>query len=350
MKKVTLRDIADQAGVSVVTVSKVLNKNNSRAAKPETVELIERLAQELGYTKPCSDTPDTMEFGIIVIPSDVDIYSHPYYSDVLSGIREMALELKATISFIHSLSEVNSTSEMAAQVLGSGVKNVIIMGESYGDDLGEIKNCFENVVGLLTYEPDIWTHDVVITDTYAAAREVMLRLLDSGRRRIMFMGPEYRPDVHNNNQLEGRLRAYINVLEEKGLDLEGNLFCPCDFDPDRVYQQLTEILDQGTRYFDAVFACDDMMAMAAIKALHEHNILIPDEVAVIGFNNQDFCNYSFPPLSTVDLNSKTLGKLAVEMLRIKNTVVTSLPLKLSIPSRFVLRESGGGKYNQRRTL
>ncbi len=340
-KRVTLKDIAAEAGVSIVTVSKVLNQHNQRAAKRDVVEHIEQLAKAMGYKKPGSGATGAIELGVLVAPSGINIYAHPYYADIIAGIKEAVTDYGANLSFLHTLDDIVASPGIWADIKSGGTDTVIIVGDHFQERLTEFKAHFRHVVGLLNYEPDSWSHDVVITDLYAAARDVMNRLLQSGRRRILFLGPPLPRSPANRRQLEGRISAYADTLTEWGLPVEKELMHDCGFDSALAYQCMDKILRERRIAFDAVFLGDDMMAIAAMKAINEHAVTIPDQVAVVGFNNQDFCEYAYPPLSTVDVNNRILGRLAVEMVRIRQGTEITVPLKTSIPCPFVLRASCG---------
>lgn len=104
---------------------------------------------------------------------------------------------------------------------------------------------------------------------------------------------------------------------------------------------LDEIINIKNTTFDAVFLGDDIMAMACIQTLNQNKIKIPEQVAVVGFNNNKLCQYTNPALSSVEIYGKDVGKLTIDLLKRRLSTDLDLPLKVVMPYKYIKRNSCG---------
>lgn len=357
MKKVTLKDIAKETGLSVVTVSKVLNSKDDTAACKEKIELINQTASKLGYSirsKPMS-TPKAkpIKIGVFTIANHQMLYKHPFYRGLFSAIKEYALKVNVQIQYFHDLEEIRTNTSLKSMVFDSEVKSIIILGEIYGTENSEVqalKNRFNHVVSISTYfysDQLVLDNDVIIIDTYYSSKNVLNNLIQNGRKNILLLsGPMannmMRPDYQVWRKVaDGRELAYYEVLTENGVPLNKNLIHNCDWNPDIAYDILEDLLINKKIEIDAIFAGDDMIAIACMKLLNKYKISIPETVAVIGFNNQEFSRYTSPSLSTIDVYCDTIGSMAVELIKYKNNSGDEVPLKIIVPSNYIKRKSCG---------
>lgn len=355
-KKVTLKDIAIETGLSVVTVSKVLNSGNTTAASKEKINLINQAALRLGYSTRSSSSSvkvEPIKICVFIATNNQLNYNHPFYRGLYNAIKEHASKNNIQIQFYHELEEVNSNSTLKSMIYNSDIKSIIILGEMYSWDSTEIKmlkSRFEHVVSISPYYYSNklnLTNDVIIIDTYFTSKSVLSKLVENGRKKILLLcGPTTSDIATTNFELwrltaDGREIAYYEVMKENDLPITEDLIYNCNWDPDVANDILEELITNKKVEFDAIFAGDDMIALACMKVLNKHKIDIPGQVAVVGFNNQEFSRYASPSLSSIDIYYDTIGAMAVELIKYKSISGDKVPLKVIIPSNYVKRKSCG---------
>jgi len=151
----------------------------------------------------------------------------------------------------------------------------------------------------------------VTVENIEATHELINHLIDvHGRKRILFLrGPEYQDDSAKREQ------GYKLALQEHGIPFDENLVLNGEFERNIAYQVLCKFLDNGNRVaFDAIFTGDDDAAIGALKALQQHGLRVPEDVAVIGFDDLGFAPFLNPPLTTVRAPTETVGRIAAERL------------------------------------
>lgn len=357
MKKITLKDIAREVGTSVVTVSRVINKNDMKAASPETVKHILEIVDKTGYSsKTINSSVQGAEavqmrnsVGIILCSSKEDKFTHSFYAEIYNGIHEALTRENFTIDFYYTLPEVDYSISANENVFSPNNENLILIDEFgviYEPNirlLNKIKAKFKNTVSLCINNGAV-PNDMVYVDGYEAACSAVQRLIDSGRRRILLMGgnnAEYilKPE-EADSYIDARFNAYKNTLLKNGLKLEEQLVCNASWDSQTAYNILDTTIKRNIK-IDAIFAADDMMAIACLKALHDNRVRVPEDVAIIGFNDLEVSSYSHPSLTTVHIPRREMGRAAAEVIMLRSNGKLGLPLKASLPVSVVIRQSCG---------
>jgi DNA-binding LacI/PurR family transcriptional regulator len=183
--------------------------------------------------------------------------------------------------------------------------------------------------------------DVPIPSVTVENIEITRMLVDHlinvhGRRRILFLRGPIRQDDSIRREM-----GYKCALEENGIPLDENLILNGDFERDIAYAAMNEFLGREERVaFDAVFTGDDDAAIGALKSLHEHGIRIPEDVAVVGFDDMGFAPFLNPPLTTVRAPTESVGQTATEQLfgLMENHRTNDV---LILPTEIVFRRSCG---------
>ncbi len=185
--------------------------------------------------------------------------------------------------------------------------------------------------------------DHLANSNVAAARLATNHLLDLGRRRIAAIGNLGALSIASGAGSLRRLHGYTQALAEAGLPLDAQFIIQVEsysrLNGARAMQQLLA-LDHPP---DAVFCFNDLLALGAMRALHEAGRRIPDDVAVIGFDDIEEACFAIPSLTTIAPDKEKIGELAVSFLlgRIDGTR-TSQPDRVEVPFRLIVRESTGG--------
>jgi DNA-binding LacI/PurR family transcriptional regulator len=151
----------------------------------------------------------------------------------------------------------------------------------------------------------------VTVENFEITKRLVDHLINShGRRRILF----FRGPIHQEDSMR-REAGYRAALEENKIPIDENLILNGDFERDVAYESLNQFLGNGQQVaFDAIFTGDDDAAIGVLKCLHEHEIRIPEDVSVIGFDDLRFAAFLNPPLTTVRAPTESVGKIAAERL------------------------------------
>lgn len=314
-KKVTIQDVAKAANVSIATVSRVLN--NPQAVKNGTRLRVQQAFGEVGYgvTAPALTLPAN-------VPDETEVQSkpshtilailpelrNPFYADVLDGIISKAdFRGYETVLYRAKMARY-SLEELRELVVASHVCGVLTLGKiSTPRDLEEL-NRYVPVVQCAEFEKECNLPYVSIDD-YGAARSVMQLLLEKGRRRIALLnGPlQYKYAVE-------RERGYFDALQEAGIERDDSLV---------IHQPVSEFdlaLSSASRLLntperpDAIFAVSDVMAVAAIRAIHRANLRVPEDISVVGFDDTYIAQMCEPSLTTVRQRGSQMGTYAADIL------------------------------------
>jgi LacI family transcriptional regulator len=301
----TIRDVARKANVSIATVSRVVNNNPhkvSKATRKRVLKAIQgfdyrpnALAKSLLFKK-------TMTIGIII----PDI-SNPYYAEIVRGIQDVAdqhgyaVMLQNTdrkeeriVKYIYLLRE-----KAADGIIFSGG---IIHSEEISTALKELR---ERVVVIGRHKVDF---PAVLVDNLGGSAQAIHHLIDLGHKRIGFIsGPD------KSTTAKDRLKGYRNALEQRGYPFDKSFVRQGDLTPRSGYLAARELLMQKNRP-TAVFAANDQMAFGTISAAQEIGLNVPDDLAVVGFDNIPLSSYFKPSLTTVEIPMYSIGVAAMGML------------------------------------
>ena len=337
-KRVTILDIAREAGVSRQTVSRVLN--NMPDVKVETREKIKEIMERLNYS------PDPLARGLVnkrnyalgILTVSV---SGSIYSRILEGAEQCARE-----NGFHTIISGVQTREQGEPVFSDLLKKqrlegiLIIYHGSRNDKLSILDDIPSGTpIVTLGYAPEDPRVQSINIDNYQGGRIAAEHLIDKGYRKIACLtGPSYFYEV------EERSRGFSSVFDERGIPLDKSLFYEGNWSVESGVEGIHALLSGHSR-IDALWSQSDEMAIGAIHALKQDGIRVPDDIAVLGFDDLPWSRYLDPSLSTVHRPALTLGRQSVTALinRIKKKFKEE-PLSVSEKGEFlkpklVLRDS-----------
>lgn len=340
----TLRDIANATGVSVATVSLVLNGRSG--ISDETRERVLAVAAELGYVRrgerPARQARGFIGFIIEQLPFPV--FSDIFYGDVVHGIDQEAHELGFSTGF--TVVDVDHPAEAEAKVhqmlIGNRARGLIVIGgSSLIDELvRDLARQDAPLVLLDNYLYDLPLNGVEIDHAnggYLATQH----LIDLGHREIGFIaGPlKYRT-------LSDRADGYRRALMEAGIPIDPELIVsPSEVSGGKKgYFEMRELLSRPRRP-TAVFAVSDKSAFGAIDAIHEAGLSIPGDISLVGFDDVHESSLLNPPLTTISVPKRQMGRLAVRLLadQIEGRCIYLpgfvKPIRLVMPVSLVVRGS-----------
>ena len=339
--QVTSRDIAAKAGVSQATVSRALR--NSPLVRPETRERIHRIARELNYfvnrnaASLRTHQSNTIALLLFDEAGDERFEVNPFFLSMLGSITREASKLgyDVLVSFQQLSDDWHLEYEISNRADG-----IILLGygayHSYREKLDALAAAHTRFILWGPLVEDQPGHSLCC-DNISGGYQATAHLTGLGRRNIAFLG---HASAEVSPEHEQRYRGYLKALEEAGLEPQAGLRIPCDSHECFGYEATEKLLASGLPV-DAIFAVTDAVALGAMQALKQHGRRIPEDIALVGFDDLPVAGYVSPGLTTVRQDVQQAGELLVSKLvrLIEGKPVAS---KLIQP-RLIVRESCGGQ-------
>jgi DNA-binding LacI/PurR family transcriptional regulator len=330
--RLQMADIARLAGVSVATVSRALN--DSPLISEETRRRVAELATSLNYSINVSAKNLRLKRNrtiAVVIPYDRVSRQHisdPFFLAMVGSLADALTER----GFDMLLSRVDAESlDSAANVVNSGVATgVILIGQwRHHDQLNELAARRVPIVVWGTQIPQ-QLYCTVGGDNVAGGGLATRHLLEQGRRRIAFVGDPQLPEVAH------RYRGYLETLKAKRVAADPRLLVKVPFDANAARAGITQLCESGVE-FDGIFACSDVLASACMQALHLCGRSVPQQVAVVGYDDIEWASHSNPPLTTV---RQPVAQAGVELVdALLRTIDGERVPPRQLPVELVVRES-----------
>lgn len=333
----TLHDVARAAGVSIKTVSNVIN--NYPHVRVATRERVEAAIDELQY-RPNQAARSLRSGRTDMIGLIVPDLRNPYFAELADDVMRAARA--RGFSVLIEQFDADRDSELAA-LRGArrrGLDGVLYSVLSLGEDDAELLDDVGMPMVLLGERIFHSAHDHVTMRNTEAAQAATEHLLRGGRRRIVALG-SHPGEVVGSAGL--RLRGYEAAIREAGLSIDPALVVPVGrWHRIDGAEAMRAVLDAGLD-FDGVVAFNDSIALGAMRVLLERGVRIPEDVALIGFDDLDETRYSLPALTTIDPGRSEIARVAVDLLvdRIL-TDSADAPREVLADFRLVERESTAG--------
>ena len=329
----TISDVASRAGVSVATVSRVLN-GNYPVAEPTRARVLEAV-RDLGYIanaharaliKATSGT-------VGVILHDV---GDPYFAEIVRGIQEVA-DANGRLVVLSSSMRDPAREITYIEMLRAQRVDAVIITSGFVEDDDFLAALHEQARGLRAQGSRLVVcgrypvrAPAVVPDNAGGAFRVTTHLLQAGHRRIAHLaGPP------RFSTTDARQRGYEGALAAFGLRIDERLVITGGFSRDGAHESTLRLIDSGAP-FSAIFAANDMMAIGALAALRERGMSVPGDVSLVGFDDLPIARDLTPPLTTVSLPMAEMGRRAMELALSDHP--DSEPV-VHLPTELVIRES-----------
>lgn len=307
----TIKDVAQRAGVSPSTVSRVIS-NSPRISK-ETKEKIRAIMDEMGYYPNAIARSlaknRTGTIGVILPTTSEDVFLNPFFPEALRGIAKAAGRVNYDILISTNLDKKGELKVIENFIRSSKVDGIVLMSNRLDDD------CIDYLYNLdfpfsLIGTPNTNLEDInhVDNDNLLAAYELTKHLISIGRKRIAIIAGE-----ENLTMTQNRILGYKKALEEEKLPFDKSLVFMGSFDED-TGRKYGEIIGSLKNKPDGIIVTDDLVAYGALRTIEELRIRVPEDIAMASFNNSILSQYGNIPLTSVDINSAELGEKAVDLL------------------------------------
>ncbi len=338
----TIRDVANLANVSVATVSRVINNDTKYKMTDETRSRVWQAITELNYmakspVRASSGKKDGIRSEVpakigCILSVTKNKYKDPYFMSILSGAEERLMEQGYELSFVKTGAELEDRKTLYS-TFSTPISGLILMESLNAETYHFIRNQVPNIAGVDTQWEDI---DNVGYDHYRVAAMAVQHLLSLGHKEIGFIGGS---GISKNIKTSQRYRGYYSSLHAAGLQVNPDWVIDCAWDENICMEKISQLCRKGNSYPTAFFVASDLMAMAALSGLYSLGISVPNEVAIIGLSNLEISKYSNPPLTTIEIPTREIGMVAVDLLISRMNGYTLLPRKVILPTNLIQRHS-----------
>lgn len=324
----TIKDVAGLAGVSITTVSRVLNFDERINVAEETKKRIFEAAQQLDYvtSKQKKQKEKEITIGIVNWYTEGDEIKDPYFLSI-----RMAVEGKCTEEGIN-FSYLNLKGDNTTKTLDG----IIAIGKFGKAEVEEMTKICEKIV-FVDSSPDDLKYDSVVIDYEGGVKGALTHLKSLGHINIGYIGGQEYVENGTAKIKDLRLEAYKEFMKAIGNLKESNIHLG-RFLPEDGYELMKKALKEK-EIPTAFFMGSDPMAIGAYRALSEEGYRIPEDISIIGFDDIYTCQFLMPALTTVKVYMEFMGELAVDTLKERIRGQWDICRKVVIPTKLVVRES-----------
>lgn len=300
----TIQDIADRAQVSKSTVSRVLNNSSAvhQDKRSAVLEAMKVLGFEPNVFARSLAGGRSMTIGILT-----QNIGTPFYDSIAQGVIEGLAGTGYSPILVDGQWQQSTESEVIRTLLGRKVDGLVLIGGNVPvSELNQLRDRLPTIVA--ARELVGWENQCIYIDNVDAGYRATKHLIDFGHRDIaLFRGIKDHPDAIH------RFEGYSKALAESGIEFDSDLIYQGDFSGQSGVLAVNSLLARST-HFSAIFAANDMVAFGARLALHRHGIRVPEDVSIIGFDDQAESAYMTPPLTTMRQPALEIGAAAASAL------------------------------------
>lgn len=338
---VTIRQVAAQAGVSVMTISKVMNDAPDISVK--TKEKVRALAAQMGYrTNPIARGLRTRSMATIgvVVPS----LSDEHIAEIISEVSKLVSEKNFKVILEQSFSRAESETMAVRRLIDARVDGIILCScprmSRYHDIFELAAQSATPLVLIDRYPPNAPRMNIsfVVTDDRSGGLIATSHLLEKGHKKILFLsGPT------GVSSAEERKEGYRKAVIESGCKDVDSLIFSAGFDIAAGKTAMLQALNEGVE-FTAVFAVNDLVAIGACEVLRAQNMRVPEEISVIGYGDLRVGEYYKIPISTIHQPRQELAQIAVSQLW---DAIEKKPVQIRrLPVQLITRTSTGKRRSE----
>ena len=338
-KRVTIREVAQRAEVSPTTVSFVLNEVPGVNIRDETRSRVFAAAEELGYVPSAAArslvSGQTCAIGLVIF-SAKQILVDAYQPQMLYGLNHVSRKRGYRV-LIEPLEDISHPHAYLELVRSRQIDGLVVMNRL--EDDSELVALIERrypvvLIGSMDHPGACY----VGTNDVPMARRATSHLLNLGHRRVAYIS--YAPRAYLGTR--ARLLGYQQALSRAGIAYDESLVCYADHSADSGYTAMGQLLQVASRP-TALFAGNDTIALGAMAAIRENGLRIPDDIAVVGYDDIPAARFAAPPLTTIWTKPVEVGQKAGNMLIDLIEGCRPRETQLCIDCELIIRESCGAR-------
>ncbi len=304
-KSINIKEIAKRANVSIATVSRALSGNNN--VTKETRSKILKIAHELNY-KPNLLARSFVKGKTNIIGLILPDISDEFFSEIIKSVDDTSYQdgyFTMVISSHGNRSLVESINTMMNSRIVDGL---IVLLSSVNDEIKRTLSSHRIPVVAISGDTSIGNYDIITVDNYKSSRDVVNYLFKKGYKKIAYInGPS------ENSDAILRHKGFCDECKKLKLTINPAWILNGDFTLLGGEEATNQLLQNKERP-EVIFAANDMMAVGCYNSLAKNGYKIPDDIGVIGFDDILISEYLTPPLTTIKVDTETLGKFATEKL------------------------------------
>ena len=328
----SIREVAQLAGVSITTVSRIINNDQSFLITKETKDKVYQAIKDLNYKIPDSYKVNKAKKSNIgcIQRLTIEGTKDNFFSTITSGITEHLSKYGKNLTF--SLTQLDLESDDFENMFQTYPLGMIIMGDISESAYKFLKSKIKYIVGIETSYDDI---DNIKYNRYLAGLKAVEHLVECGHKKIAYIGSNINSnDIYNI----GRYEAYLRVLRSNNLEFHPEWVINSNWHRETCFNETIKLLQSDNRP-TAIFVASDHMAIASMAAIHSLGLSIPEDISVIAISDIKESAYLTPPLTTVNIPQKEIGKIATEILLHRINGDTTITKQVFVPCELKIRNS-----------
>lgn len=302
----TIKDIANQAGVSIATVSRVLNYDATLSVSDETKKKVFEAAEELSYEKHTTRKMTATKIALIHWYTEKEELDDTYYMSIRFGIEKQCEQ--------NGLSIVKYFRSNIKAFAKDNIQGIIAVGKFSQSEIASFMDLSRHIV-FVDFSPEGTRFDSVGVDFVSATKQVIDYFLGKGHVSIGYIGGREVFKDQTAQIEDARESTFCSYLSAKDKWVEPCLYIGSFSANDGYALMKQAIVDFGERLPTAFYIGNDSMAIGCLKALAEAGIIVPERVNMISVNDISIAQYISPSLSTVKIHTELMGETAVDLLQ-----------------------------------
>jgi LacI family transcriptional regulator len=332
----TIKDIAQKAGVSIATVSRVLNYDATLSVSDDTKKRIFEAAEELDYKKKPVRKQESGKIALLQWYTEKEELEDLYYMSIRLGVENRCQ--------YHGILVVRFFQDHYDDLKNGEIQGLIAIGKFSGRQVKELQSLTENIV-FVDFSPDEEQFDSVVVDFGKAVEKVLSFFWQNGHKQIGYIGGREAFKDQTSVIEDPREGTFKRYMAEKGILNEAYMYRGSYSVEDGYSLMKKAIREHGENLPTAFFAGNDSIAVGALRALLEAGIAVPDRVNIIGVNDISIAKYVFPALSTVKVYTELMGETAVDTL-LERMEGRKTAKKITIATKLIIRNSSFGAVQE----
>ena len=331
MKKTTILDIARMANISPSSVSRVIN--DITGVKPETRRLVMEIINQTGYQlNPPANGLGKRKINVVgLIIGDV---RNPFYADIMYYIQKILQHSGYHTIFFNSEYNNKKEIECLTVVKQIGFSGVIMITALQSTELSEVIDKFPCPVVLLNRLIENYNGSVVVLDNFQAGYMVTKHLIELGHPNIAFLaGPM------NSTSSSQRVKGYLQALVNYSIPFKDDYIIQGDLTMDTGYQIARNIIPRINTFPSAIICGNDLMAIGFLNCCKEHNIHIPEDFSIAGFDDIFISRFQGIELTTIRQPTMKMAKKATELLLSKMKDPASPNQRIILEPELIIRRT-----------